>query len=94
MGNPIHARLTLANPPGGAASAQLMIVGRHEHNLAVDLVTQEGDLLTVEGHEDAATFVFEGRLHAGATEVTGTLQQGPMEGPLVLRRASAPAARP
>lgn len=94
MGNPIHARLTLANPPGGAASAEFMIVGRREHKLAVDLVTQEGDLLTVEGHEDAATFVFEGRLHAGANEVKGALQQGPMEAPLILSRAPAPAPKP
>jgi hypothetical protein len=89
MGNPIHVRLTLANPPGGVASAELTIVGRREHNLAVDLVTQEGDLLTVEAHEDAATFVLEGRLHAGATEMKGALLEGPMESPLILTRAKS-----
>lgn len=94
MGNPIHARLTLANQPGGAASAEFMIVGRKEHNLAVDLVTQEGDLLTVEAHEGGATFVFEGRLHAGANEVKGALQEGPLEAPLTLSRAPAPASKP
>ncbi len=91
MGNPIRARLTLANPPGGAASAKFTIVGRREHDLEVDVVTQEGDLLTVEGHEGAATFVFEGRLHAGASEVTGTLQQGALEAPLTLDRAPGAA---
>jgi hypothetical protein len=91
MGNPIHARLTLANPPGAAASAKFMIVGRREHDLEIDLVTQEGDLLTVEAHDGGATFTFEGRLHAGANEVKGALQQGSMEAPLVLRRGPAPA---
>ncbi|MFI5184457.1 MAG: hypothetical protein ACHQNV_08665 [Vicinamibacteria bacterium] len=94
MGNPIRARLTLANRPGGAASAEFMIVGRKEHNLAVDLVTQEGDLLTVEAHEGGATFIFEGRLHAGANEVKGALLEGPIEAPLILSRAPAPAPQP
>lgn len=86
VGNPIHARLTLANGPEGAASAKFIIVGRHEHNLEVDLVSQEGDLLIVEAHEGGATFIFEGRLRAGANEVKGALQQGSMEAALVLSR--------
>ena len=94
MGNPIHARLALANQPGGAASAEFMIVGRREHNLEVDVVTQEGDLLIVEAHEAGATFIYEGSLHVGANEVRGALQQGPLEAPLILRRAPAPAPKP
>jgi len=68
--------------PNGAA-AEFVIVGRKHNNLPVDLVTQEGDLVTVDSHEIG--FSFEGRLGNG--KLTGVIRQGAAETPLVLERA-------
>ena len=67
--------------PNGAA-AEFVIVGRKHNNLPVDLVTQEGDLVTVDSHEIG--FSFEGRLGNG--KLTGVIRQGAAETPLVLER--------
>jgi len=68
--------------PNGAA-AEFVIVGRKHNNLPVDLVTQEGDLITVDSHDIG--FSFEGRLRNG--KLTGVIRQGATETPLVLERA-------
>jgi hypothetical protein len=67
--------------PNGAA-AEFVIVGRKHNNLPVDLVTQEGDLVTVDSHDIG--FSFEGRLRNG--KLTGVIRQGAAETPLVLER--------
>jgi len=82
LGYPRHVSIKFANHPHGA-TADFVIVGRKHNVLPVDLVTQEGDLVTVNSHEMA--FSFEGRLRNG--KLTGAIQQGGIETPLVLMRS-------
>jgi len=82
LGYPRHVSITFANHPDGA-TADFVIVGRKHNVLSVDLVTQEGDLVTVDSHEMG--FSFEGRLRNG--KLTGAINQGAIETPLVLVRA-------
>jgi len=82
LGYPRHVSIKFANHPDGA-TADFVIVGRKHNVLPVDLVTQEGDLVTVDSHEMG--FSFEGRLRNG--KLTGAINQGAIETPLVLVRA-------
>lgn len=82
LGYTRHVSIKFANHPEGAM-ADFVVVGRKHNVLPVDLVTLEGDLVTVNSHETG--FSFEGRLRGG--KLTGAIQQGPMETPLVLERA-------
>jgi hypothetical protein len=82
LGYPRHVSIKFANHPDGA-TADFVIVGRKHNVLPVDLVTQEGDLVTVDSHEMG--FSFEGRLRNG--KLTGAVRQGAIETPLVLVRA-------
>lgn len=82
LGSTRHVSINFANQPDGA-KADFVIVGRKHNVLPVDLVTQEGDLVTVDSHETG--FTFEGRLKNG--ELTGAIRQAAMETPLVLVRA-------
>jgi hypothetical protein len=82
LGYTRHVSIKFANHPGGA-TADFVIVGRKHNVLPVDLVTQEGDLVTVESHEIG--FSFEGRLKDG--KLTGAIRQAATETPLVLLRA-------
>jgi hypothetical protein len=82
LGYTRHVSIKFANHPDGA-TADFVIVGRKHNVLPVDLVTQEGDLLTVDSHEIG--FSFEGRLKNG--NLTGAIRQGAIETPLVLVRA-------
>ncbi len=59
LGYTRHVSIKFANHPDGA-TAEFVIVGRKHNVLPVDLVTQEGDLVTVDSHEMG--FSFEGRL--------------------------------
>jgi hypothetical protein len=73
-----------------AAIAGLIIVvvfllGKKVNNVPVSLVTQDGDFVTVKSENFGITF--EGRFNKGAAESSGTLTQGSLEAPLVLRRA-------
>jgi hypothetical protein len=79
-----HVTLKLVNRSAEAATADFVIVGKKVNNLPVDLITQEGDLLTVDSHETG--FSYEGRFNKAANEINGTLNQGAIETPLVLRR--------
>jgi len=81
LGYPRHVSIKFANHPDGA-TADFVIVGRKHNVLPVDLVTQEGDLVTVDSHEMG--FSFEGRLRNG--KLTGAINQGAIETPLVLVR--------
>jgi hypothetical protein len=85
LGYTRHVSIKFANHPDGA-TADFVIVGRKHNVLPVDLVTQEGDLVTVDSHEMG--FTFEGRLRDG--KLAGAIRQAPMETPLVLVRAKAP----
>lgn len=82
LGYTRHVSVKFANHPDGA-TADFVIVGRKHNVLPVDLVTQEGDLVTVNAHEMG--FSFEGRLRNG--QLTGAIRQAAAETPLVLERA-------
>ena len=82
LGYTRHVSIKFANHPDGA-TADFVIVGRKHNVLPVDLVTQEGDLVTVDSHEMG--FSFEGRLRDG--KLTGAIRQTAIETPLVLVRA-------
>jgi hypothetical protein len=82
LGYTRHVSIKFANHPDGA-TADFVIVGRKHNVLPVDLVTQEGDLVTVDSHEMG--FTFEGRLRDG--KLSGAIRQAAMETPLVLVRA-------
>jgi hypothetical protein len=82
LGYTRHVSIKFANDPAGA-TAEFVIVGRKHNVLPVDLVTQEGDLVTVDSHEMG--FTFEGQLRDG--KLTGAIRQSATETPLVLIRA-------
>src|SRR5215831_15117972 len=82
LGYTRHVSIKFANHSEGA-TADFVIIGRKHNVLPVDLVTQEGDLVTVDSREMG--FTFEGRLRDG--KLTGAIRQAAMETPLVLMRA-------
>jgi hypothetical protein len=82
LGYTRHVSIKFANHPDGA-TAEFVIVGRKHNVLPVDLVTQEGEMVTVDSREMG--FTFEGRLKNG--KLTGAVRQGAIETPLVLVRA-------
>lgn len=84
LGYTRHVSIKFANHPDGA-TADFVIVGRKHNVLPVDLVTQEGELVTVDSHEMG--FSFEGRLQNG--KITGAIRQAATETPLVLERAKS-----
>ena len=67
------------------AALEFVIVGKKVNNVPVSLVTQDEDFVTVKSDEFGITF--EGRFNKAAGEIKGTLAQGSLEAPLVLRRA-------
>ena len=84
LGYTRHVSIRFANHPDGA-TADFVIVGRKHNVLPVDLVTQEGEMVTVDSHEMG--FSFEGRLKNG--KLTGAVRQAAIETPLVLERAKS-----
>ena len=86
LGYPRKVTLKLTNNTDRGAAAEFVVVGKRVNNLPVDLVTQEGSLLTVHSHETGITF--EGRFRKDGNEIRGMFSQGPVEMPLTLRRKS------
>jgi len=82
LGYTRHVSIKFANHPDGA-TADFVVVGRKHNVLPVDLVMQEGGLVTVDSHE--MEFSFEGRLQDG--KLTGAIRQAALETPLILVRA-------
>jgi hypothetical protein len=80
-----HVTLKLTNRAAEGAQADFVVVGKRTNNLPVDLIMQEGDFLSIDSHSTGIGF--EGRVGKGSTEINGTIKQGPIELPLVLRRA-------
>jgi hypothetical protein len=78
-----HVTLKLSNSKPDAATAEIVIVGKKTTNLPIDLVRQEGDMVTIDAH--AMGMSYEGRLSKG--EIKGALNQGELEVPLNFRRA-------
>jgi hypothetical protein len=85
LGSTRQVTVKLRNRAADGATAEFVIVGKKTNNLPIDLVTQEGDWLTIDSHEIGISY--EGRLKRDSGEITGTLEQGPIEIPLVLHRA-------
>ena len=84
MGYARHVTLKLSNRGTEGAAADLVVVGKRTNNLPVDLLTQEGENLTVHSH--ATGISYEARFNPATGELKGTLFQGAMEAPLILRR--------
>jgi hypothetical protein len=85
FGTPRHVTLKLANGAGNRATAELVVVGKKVNNLPVDLVTQEGDLITIDSHQTGISY--EGRLTKEANEIRGTFTLGTIDLPLILHRS-------
>jgi len=83
FGYPRTVTIKFHNRGAQGATAEFVIVGKRENKLPVDLVTQEGEFLTVRSAESGLSF--EGRL--GKDAISGTVIQGPLEIPTVLKRA-------
>jgi hypothetical protein len=85
-GNQFRVRIKLANQADGKATGQFVIIGKRENNLPIDLVTQEGEMLTVEMHERGMSY--EGRFRKDQNEIAGAFLQGGVEIPLILHPAA------
>ncbi|MGE5214423.1 MAG: hypothetical protein ACM3NN_12115 [Nitrospirota bacterium] len=83
LGYTRHVSIKFTNRGKEGATAEFVIIGRKHNNFPVDLVTQEGDLVTVDSHDIG--FSYEGRMQNG--KLTGVIRQGAIETPLVLERA-------
>jgi hypothetical protein len=92
MGKKPLAHVTLTNQSGGPATAQFETTGDIPIKLPVDLVTQEGDSLTLES--PGSGFTYQGRIFKDANEIRGDFQLGPFESPLNLHRAPKSATKP
>ncbi|MDP9097853.1 MAG: hypothetical protein M3N48_02535 [Verrucomicrobiota bacterium] len=84
MGYARHATMKFANRGGDGTTVEFVVVGKKVNNVPVSLVIQDGDFVTVRSDEFGITF--EGRFVKEAGEIKGTLSQGPLEAPLLLRR--------
>jgi hypothetical protein len=84
-GYPRQVTITLENRGGDGATAKFVIVGKMTNDLPVDLVIQQGNVLRVESQ--TTQVFFEGRVFSDPGEIRGTIEVGPVELPLVLRRA-------
>jgi hypothetical protein len=84
MGYARHATVKFVNRGADGAAVEFVVVGKKINNVPVSLVTQDGDFVTVKSDDFGITF--EGRFVKEAGEIKGTLSQGAMEAPLLLRR--------
>ncbi len=84
-GYPRHVTLTLTHHGSGPATAELVIVGKRTNNAPVELVVEEGGLLTLESPTFGITY--EGRLQKETRAINGTFTLGPFERPLLLQRS-------
>src|SRR4051812_39147597 len=84
MGYARHATMRFSNRGAEGAALEFTIVGKKVNNVPVSLVTQNDDFVTVKSDEFGITF--EGRFNKAAGELKGTLSQGTLEAPLVLKR--------
>jgi hypothetical protein len=86
-GFPRDVTLKLVNNAGGAATGELVIVGRRTSTLAVDHVRQGSEFIELKA--SAADFRIEGRWSANEGSIRGQMLQGPFEAPLVLRKSDS-----
>ena len=92
IGKKLRALVTLTNKPEGFATANFQTKGEIETKLPVDLVTQDGELLTLES--PSSGFIYQGQFRQDTNEIKGDFQLGPYESPLVLHPALNSAAKP
>lgn len=85
MGNPIHVTMKLKNENDGKATGQFTLVGKHENVLPVSLITQDGEMLTVDMRDRGMSY--EGRFLEAKNEIQGEFTLGPTEVPLTLHPA-------
>lgn len=84
-GYPRHVTVDFTNHAGAAATVDLVVVGKATTKVPIDFVSEQEGLLRLESH--AYRINYEGRIHAEEGRIAGTLAQGSIEVPLVLRRA-------
>jgi len=84
LGYARHTTMKFANGGADGASVQFVVIGKKVNNVPVSLLTQNGDFVTIKSDDFGITF--EGRFVKEAGEIKGTLSQGSMEAPLLLRR--------
>ena len=84
LGYPRKVTLKLQNRGAEGATAEWVIVGRKTNNLPVSLVRQENEFLIVDSADTGLSF--EGR--AGKDGIKGIITQGPMEIPVLMKRAT------
>ncbi len=72
IGKKLHALITLTNQAGGAAAAQFQIKGEIETKVPIDLVTNDGGLLTLETPRQS--FIYQGQYSKDLDEIKGTIQ--------------------
>jgi len=89
-GYPRHVTITFENHADAAATAKFVIVGKQTTDVPVDLVIEEGSLLRIESQANGVAF--EGRFARESGQIKGIVELGPLELPLVLRRAAARAS--
>ena len=87
MGYARHATMKFANRGAEGAALEFTIVGKKVNNVPVSLVMQDEDFLTIKSDEFGITF--EGRFNKASGEIKGTVVQGPLEAPLILRRPTS-----
>lgn len=90
LGNKIRVKVKLANQASGNGSGQLTLIGRHETVLPIDLITQDGALLSLELFEQGMSY--DAQFRPDSNEVTGQFSLGGTEIPLSLRPAGAAPA--
>jgi hypothetical protein len=84
-GYPRRVTVDFTNHAGSAATADLVIVGKATTKVPIDFVSEEEGRLRLESH--AYRITYEGRIHQAEARIAGTIALGPLEVPLVLRRA-------
>jgi hypothetical protein len=89
FGYPRHVTVKFSAKTDGEAAVEFVVVGKKTTNVPIDLITQEGNLLTLEAHEFGMGY--EGRFDNAGGEIKGTFLQGAMEIPLVLKRSTEEA---
>jgi len=83
-------QMTLVPKAGKPAAAELTIVGRRTTQVPIDRIVQGPRFITLES--STMGLVIEGRY--SATQISGPLQQGPFEAPLLLTRGADAGSRP
>jgi hypothetical protein len=83
-GYPRHVTVDIANHAGAPASVDFVVVGKATTRVPVDFIAEEEGILRIES--SPYRMAFEGRVQASGGRITGTIDNGLAEVPLILRR--------